>query len=404
MAFTKKHIPSKIICVIDIWSYKLRVCAAKFKNKNVEVLSYREKRQDISYFANNECLNLPWLCENISEIIKRLEEDIELDLDDIIINYPFWEMFLGSKSINYKRDSSHKKIDIPELEKIMESVEKLCLGKLTSQVDKLYGLSKDEVQIILSRVDNISLDWAACEKIIWKQGSVMKISLLNAFIPTIKHNLISQIWTVLGKNIYRILPTEYCITKIFPQKDILIINLWATQTTLSLKYQWVVIWVSKIPIGVNDLVNKISKTNTHTRAEIIENLAGDDYENEKEQFLDVWGESIGITLSELLWDKVCPKYLYIWWGWGKNNFIQNYLDNFNFIKYNIRILNDTQFVSEDMTKIIKPIKNLKLEDIQRIPLDMYVLLLETNHIISRSHDVVSNSLQTAIRKLWYIKS
>jgi cell division ATPase FtsA len=89
VAFTKKHIPSKILCVIDIGSYKLRVCATKFKNKSVEVLSYREKRQDISYFANNECLNLPGLCENISEIIKKLEEDIGMDLDDIIINYPF---------------------------------------------------------------------------------------------------------------------------------------------------------------------------------------------------------------------------------------------------------------------------------------------------------------------------
>jgi hypothetical protein len=67
-------------------------------------------------------------------------------------------------------------------------------------------------------------------------------------------------------------------------------------------------------------------------------------------------------------------------------------------------LRDIEFISEDMTKIIKPIKNLKLEDIQRIPLDMYVLLLETNHIISRSHDIVSNSLKVAIKNLWYIKS
>jgi cell division ATPase FtsA len=89
VVFIKKHIPSKILCVIDIGSYKLRVCAATFKNKSVEVLSYREKRQDISYFSNNECLNLPGLCENISEIIKKLEEDIGIPLDDIVINYPF---------------------------------------------------------------------------------------------------------------------------------------------------------------------------------------------------------------------------------------------------------------------------------------------------------------------------
>lgn len=404
MVFIKKHIPSKILCVIDIGSYKLRVCAATFKNKSVEVLSYREKRQDISYFSNNECLNLPGLCENISEIIKKLEEDIGIPLDDIVINYPFWEMFLWSKSINYKRDSSSKKIDIPELEKIMESVEKLCLAKLSSEVERLYGLGKKEVQIILSRVNSISIDSIPSEKIIWKQWSNLKISLLNAFIPSSKHSLISQIATVLGKNIYRILPTEYCITKIFPQKNILIINLWATQTTLSLKYEWVVIWVSKIPIWINDLVNKISKSYSHTRAKIIENLSGEHYPSQKLSFLDVWGESIGITLSELLGDKICPKNLYLGGGWGNNDFVQNYLKNFNFLKHNIRILKDTEFVNEDMTRIIKPIKNLTLEDIQKIPLDMYVLLLETNHIISRNHDVLSNSLQVAIKNLWYIKS
>jgi len=404
VVFSKKHIPSKILCVVDIWSYKLRVCAAKFKNKGIEILSYKEKRQNVSYFANNECLNLPWLCENISEIIGKLEEDIGIKLDDIIINYPFWEMFLWSKSINYKRDSANKKIDITELEKIMESVEKLCLKKLTSQVDKFYGLSKDEVQIILSRVNNISMDSLPCEKIIWKKWSNIKISLLNAFIPSLKHNLISQIWTVLGKNIYRILPTEYCITKIFPQKNILIINLGATQTTLSLKHEWVVIWVSKIPIGINDLVTKITKTHPDTKAEIIDNLSSDRYGLEKWSFLDVWWESIGITLSELLDDKICPKYLYIWWGWANNNFIQDYLQNFNFLKHNIRILKDVEFINEDMTQIIKPIKNLKIEDMTRIPLDMYVLLLETNHIISRSHDVLSNSLKVAIKNLWYIKS
>jgi hypothetical protein len=57
-----------------------------------------------------------------------------------------------------------------------------------------------------------------------------------------------------------------------------------------------------------------------------------------------------------------------------------------------------------MNEILKPIKHIRLEDIQRIPLDMYVLLLETNHLIAREKDIVSNSLKTAIERLWYIKS
>jgi len=158
VVFTKKNISSKILCVIDIGSYKLRICAAAFKNKSVEVLSYQEKRQDLSYFANNECLNLPGLCENISELISKLEAEIQFPIEDIVINYPFGEMFLGSKSINYKRKHPHKDITLPELEDIIQSTEKLCLKSLTSQVDKLYGISNRDVQIILSRVNAIQID------------------------------------------------------------------------------------------------------------------------------------------------------------------------------------------------------------------------------------------------------
>lgn len=359
----------------------------------------------MSYFANQECLNLPGLCTNISEAIEKLEKQIDLSLDQVIINYPFWELFLGSKKINYKRKFPHKDISLEELEDIMQRVEKLCLKNLTAQVDKLYGLSESEVQILLSRVNSVSIDGKQHEKIIWKQWENMKISLLNAFVPSWKHTLLSQIWNVIKKDIFRVLPTEYCITKIFKQKDLVVINIGATQTTISLKLESDVVGISKIPIGINDLVTKIAKKHDDSRAEIIEKL-GDDiyYEEEKEDFLRVWWESIWITLQEMLGKEICPKHFYIWWGGWNNLFIQEYLQNFNFWKHNIRIISDVVFIKEDMTDILKPMKYIQIEDIQKIPLDMYVLLLETNHIISKEKDVVSSSLKTAIKKLGYIKN
>ncbi len=59
MNFIKQDISAKTLCIIDIGSYKLRICAASFKNKRVEILAYHEKRQESSYFANQECTNLP---------------------------------------------------------------------------------------------------------------------------------------------------------------------------------------------------------------------------------------------------------------------------------------------------------------------------------------------------------
>lgn len=405
MSFTKYDIPAKTFCIIDMGSYKLRLCAARFKNKQIELLSYSEKRQDISYFANNECLNLPGLCNNISEAIKKLERESGETLDNIIINYPFWELFLSGKKINHKRKFPHTEISHAEIDSIMQSVENLCLKKLAAEIDKLYGLSRDEIQIILSRVNSISIDGTKYDKILGKEGSNIKISLLNGFIPLAKHNLMIQMGNVLGKNIQKILPNEYCITKVFPEyDDVLIINLWATQTSLSLKSDGETAGISKVPIGINDLVSKIAKSHKTSKAQIIEKLDSDLYSEEKEQFLKIWGDALGITLKEMLWDDLCPKHFYICGGGAQNSFIHKYIQAFPFYSYDINTLWKIEYISEDKTSILKQVHNISMQDIEKIPLDMYALLLETNHMISKEKDIVSNSLKAAIKKLGYIKN
>lgn len=183
----------------------------------------------------------------------------------------------------------------------------------------------------------------------------------------------------------------------------MIINIGATQTCVSLKLEGEVRGISKIPIGINDLVNKISKISHAPRAEIIEHLSEELYLDEKRDFLSVWGESIGISLQEILGTQLCPKYFFIGGGGGNNSFFQEYLEDFPFSKYAIGISHRISFLKEDIAPLLKIMKSIKVEDIQKMPLDMYVLLGETNALISQEWDIVSLSLKHAIEKLGYIR-
>jgi len=323
---------------------------------------------------------------------------------DIIINYPFWELFLGSKTIHHKRKNQHKDISLDELESILASTEKLCLDTLSQECERLYGMGADSMQIILSRVNKLSIDWNTYKKTIGRQGSQIQISLVNAFIPSHKYNLISQIWNVLWKNIYRILPSEYCITKIFPDKNLLIINIGATQTSVSVKRDWILLWISKTPIWINDLVNKISKSSHLTKAQIIRNLSCWEFEQEKTSFMKIWWDALWMSLWELLWNKTCPKKVYLWWGGANNVFIREYIEDFDFLSYWVRSLWKVEFVTEEVSPIIAKIKNININDIQNIPLEIYVLLEEIHNIILQEWDVISSSLKKAIKKLWYISN
>lgn len=404
MSFTKKHISSKTFCIIDIGSFKLRGCVAKFKNRKIEIVSYKEKRQDISYFSNNECLNVPGLCENISELISSLEEDKEINISKIILSYPFGELFLESKNILYKRKKPDKKLSEWELVEIFESIEKLFLDRQIRKINDLYALSKKDLSVVLWRINSISIDGKDLEKIQWTTGERLKISLVNGLIPKEKQTLMTQVWNVIGKTIYRVLPSEYCISKLFSQRNILIINMWATQTSLTYKKNNEVIGVTKIPIGIHSLIDKIAKKHKKNRQLIFDSLSEDNYREDKDFFLSVWGDSLGIALKELLWKNICPKNIFLW-GWGgTQSLVSEYMKSFDYNKYEIQFPNQINFVKEDISEVLKIMENIQVDEIQKISLDMYSLLIETHNLISGQHDTISTSFRSAIKNLWYTKN
>ena len=102
--------------------------------------------------------------------------------------------------------------------------------------------------------------------------------------------------------------------------------------------------------------------------------------------------------------KICPKKIHVWWGWSQNAFIKEFIEYHDFRKYDIKMVKNMELVDEDLGEVFTSMKNLKLEDIKRIPLDIYTLLYETNTIIFREKDIVSTCLKKAIKSLWYIGS
>lgn len=402
MAFTRQHIAPKIFCIVDVGSYKLRVLAARYKNQRIEILWYHEKRQDITLFSNQECHDLPGLCESISQALAYVEDMIGLKLPDIVLNYPFGELYTGSKYINYKRKKSEVPLSIEELEHIMEKVEKLSIQALSEEAQDMYGLSLHDQQILLSRVNSIKIDGRNIKKAVGKLGEELRISLVNTIIPKKSYNLLSQIGHITKRSIFRILPTEYALSKLFPQKNILIINVGATQTSLTVKNDGDIIGISKLSIGINNLVNKISKNHDDTRAHIISELSSEwSYSLEKKSFLQIWGESVGIALEEMLQNTICPEDVFIGWGGGKNDFLKEYIQNFPFSRYDIKTIRGARIVQEDMGHILSHIESVSLENLQRIPLEMYALLLEVRYLLSHDRDILSHALQTAIERLGY---
>ena len=401
MNFTKQYITPEYLGIIDIGSYKIRVSACKFLNKKVTILWYTEKRQNTSAFINGECQDLPSLCEDIDDTIKRLEKESKVQLEKVIINFPFGELFAATKKINYKRRLPHTPIDHGELEKIIKRAQEISLEKLAGEIYDTNGIGREEIELILSRIHSFKIDSQEKKIVIGEEGENIKISVLNVFVPLSKHNLVNHIGNIVEKKIMRTLPSEFCLTKLFQEPDMISLSIGATQTSISIKKSGELVGVSKIAIGIDNLLWKIVKNTREPHNKVLEKIDSDDYENEKKTFTEIWTDSVLIGIKEIIGNEACPNNIAIFWGGGNNSFIKKALQNLSFNTYDIRIINTLQFIEIHKDDIIKHIESVSHERIKEINLDSLALILETNHILSREKDSVSQSLRNVVKDLGY---
>jgi hypothetical protein len=58
MSFINKLIPSKKVIIIDLGTYKIKTALCEYKNNEVHLLSYSERRQDSAHIIGSEMASI----------------------------------------------------------------------------------------------------------------------------------------------------------------------------------------------------------------------------------------------------------------------------------------------------------------------------------------------------------
>ena len=388
MSFVKKEIDPKIIWIIDIGTYKIRVAITKYKNKDLELIWYWEKRQNCEISSIND---IKLISKNIKSWIKKAEKNWNIKIKKIIINIPFEEIFFENSKVNYIRKDFMKKIDLKELEKIFIEIKKICLKKAFKNIRQNNSYKKEDLKLIISNIDNILIDKLETKKLLNKIWKEISISILNIFIPRTKYEIIKSIWINLEKKIFKIIPSEYSLSKLhFAKKNIIIIDLWKSYTSIIVKNHKKIIWVKKIAVWINDLIKEISQNYNKTKIEIINTIDENIYLKEKKWFLEIFRDILIISLEEIIWDKICSNNFFIIWWWS-NKFIKDYLQSINFNKFNIKMTKKVKYISPN-------IEYLGNTPSSRSNLNIYSIMKCSTNFIRRQKDPIEDSLKKIMSK------
>ncbi|MCD5385160.1 hypothetical protein LRZ95_00665 [Candidatus Gracilibacteria bacterium] len=400
MNFIKKEIKPKILAIVDIGTYKVRVGICKIINRDVELVGYGEKRQDENYIIMQEIKDLKGISENISQAISKAELDGNIKVEDIIINLPTENLFFEFSKINHIRENTKKQIDDNELYEIISIIEKLALKKHYKNIKENYGYKKSDLKLLISNISNILLDKVESKKIINTNPKEINISLLNIFIPEAKYEIVHYLSKSLGKNILNIVPSEFAITGLFKKiKNIVIIDLGNSHTSIIVKKNGQIKGAKKISFGINDLIKQIRKNYNLTKNDIISKIEQDIFPNEKIVFLEIFKDILTITLEEILDKDICPHHFFMAGG-GSNMFIKNYLQNINLNTNSLKIVGKIKYINPQIDFIDdKIINNPEWINTAKSNINIFAMIKITLDFIKKDKTKIEKTLKKVISDL-----
>lgn len=400
MNFKRNEIPAKYIWIIDIWTYKIRVWICKILNRNVELIWYWEKRQDINDIDLLEIKNLENVCKNINQAIEKAQNDAKIKIDDFMINVISPNLFFESSRINFLRDKDVE-IDEKEAYEILKNLESQAFRNHYKRIKNSTWYNKSDLQLIISDVLNLSIDSENNAKnIIWTNPKNINLSILNIFVTENKTEFRNYISKYLKKNIVNIIPTEFALLSLFhDKKSVIIIDLWNSHTSIIVKKDNFILWAKKLSFWINDLIKRIRLNYNLTKIDIINTIDSENFLNEKTEFLEIFKDIIAISLEDILKDEVCPDNFFMV-GWWANKFIKNYLEETNFNNYNLKILKSIKFISPKIDFIDDKItENPEWIDAVKSNINIYAMIKTALDFIKKDKSKIERTLKEIIEEI-----
>jgi len=398
--FKREEIKPKYIWIIDIWTYKIRVWICKMLNRNVELIWYWEKRQDTNDINLQEISNLESVCESINQAIEKAQIDAKIKINDYIINIPSQNLFFESSKINFIRENNDKDIDEEELYGILKNIETQAFKNHYKRIKDNTGFSKNDLKLIISNFSNINADEKSSKTLLWLNPNEINISILNIFITENKFELKNYISKYIKKDIVNIIPSEFALLWLFSErKNVVIIDLWNSHTSIIVKKDNDVLWAKKLAFWINDLIKQIRSNYNLTKNDIINKIDENVFENEKIEFLEIFKDILSITLDEILKKEICPENFFMVWWWA-NKFIKEYLQETSFDNNELKLAKKIKFISPKIDFIDDKItENPEWINWVKSNLNIYAMIKTTLDLIKKDKSKLERTIKEIVEEI-----
>lgn len=390
MTFKKQWLYSRCFSLVDIGSFKVRAISGKLQGNSIHILGFGEKRQDQESFFLWEMYDVETITENIGHVLwKTKKEKTDAYIANIVNQF-----FLFSHPMNHVRKNEKTPITEEELYTIIKDIERNCIALAIDEISQKTGYSKADIKLTMSSISLMTLDGEKIVNPVGKTGKNIKIYLVNIFVPLSEFDIATKMFRALDIEKIEFMPFEYAVFKLFDElEDICVINVGNSKTYISIQNDEHIVWTSRIPIGMNDLIKKIKEKYGFTQIEVLKNL--DKYfEEERAEFLEIFEDCVATGIKEIIKQWICPGKIFLIGGGGNNQFLKDYFTWLDLTKKGVKQVKKMELV---------PMPTLDIENAQFLEtpsnIELWAMLLAYQDFDKKRNNFLSKALAQAVEEI-----
>lgn len=164
-----------------------------------------------------------------------------------------------------------------EIDEMIKKTESKSFTRARAKNRKQFGITSDDLRLVSSTIIDISIDDKTITNPIGFNGSKIRLTVLNIFIPSNEFNIIRSVVSSLDKKIISLIPEPLILPKLIEVSDyisesICIIDIGYRHTTITLMDSNRIIGFEVFTCGTEMIMEFIALSGTNMSYIQIENI------------------------------------------------------------------------------------------------------------------------------------
>jgi cell division protein FtsA len=341
--------PGDVALSLDIGTDLVKALIIRGKEGKGEVIGVGYFKQRLSDMQAGMVTDIEGVVENCQDAIDEAVEQAKVEPKQVIVGIA-GEFVKGATTIvHYQRTKPGDKIDMKELETIVQKVQWRAFDQVRQQLAKETGYQEVEVKLVNAAIVDVQIDGYQVTNPLGFQGRDVSVGIFNAFAPMVHLGALQTITEDLDLDLLSIAAEPYAVARSIGREEAgefsaIFLDIGGGTTDLALVRNGGVVGTKMFALGGRAFTKRLSAhfNVTFEKAEEmklnyskgeVDATSGDMVKQILEPDAHVWMSGVELVLSDLAKSEHLPSRILLCGGGSALPEIKKVLEAFDWQKH-----------------------------------------------------------------------